>query len=369
VTPVRRGMAMSKDHYLPASLIARFSASESAPARKRRVIVAPIGRDGIFPQLAEDIGFISSLYTTAAPVTLPESLSVDQAMNGYEPRLPHTLNAVCNGQSITLEEWLRVLVPFVASLFVRGHDFKPRFESRPVVNRAMKDGLVFPDNTNGARLLEMNRLLALVICARWIVIHCDSTLNLITNDLGLTGSRHVITGETGWVIPINRSTAIQIVPANERPVAYWMGDVWGPLFEHQPISTPEVDSLNRSLAHLATRWIVGSDVPTVARYMGAKEMGPDQGVVVKDMWPQSHRVRLAHDDEWYRLVTVAVHGRHPSDLSTLQEVDVAAVARGFVPPKVVNLNTAEFPTGLFVKGQSIWLQLQDPKNYERYFYH
>lgn len=366
MTAVRRGVAMSKDHYLPASLIGRFSASEATPARKRRVIVAPVGRDGVFPQLAEDIGFISSLYTTAVPVTSSESTSVDQAMNGYEPRLPHTLDAVCNGQTITLEEWLRVLVPFVASLFVRGHDFKPRFESRPVVNRLMRAGLVFSDNTNSARLLEMNRLLALVICPRWIVIHCDSTLNCITNDLGLTGSRHVVTGETGWVIPINRSTVIQIVPANERPVAYWMGDVWGPIFEHQLIATPEVDSLNRSLAHLATKWIVGSDEPTVARYGAAKGMGSDQGIVVKDMWPQSNRVRLAHDDEWYRLVTVAVHGHHPSDLSTLQEVDVEAVARGFVPPKVVNLNSTEFPTGLFVKGQSIWLQLQVPTNYERY---
>lgn len=136
--------------------------------------------------------------------------SVDPLLHGYEPGLPDAMDLLEQATPIDLVTWLRILVPYVAGIFVRGHDFISRFMNRPVVEAAGEFNTV--DNANGARFIEFERMLAPVCCARWVVLHKNFGESFVLNDLGVTGTFDKITGERGWVLPIGKSSVLGVFP-------------------------------------------------------------------------------------------------------------------------------------------------------------
>jgi hypothetical protein len=121
---------MAGDHYLPAAFLARFSYEKSMPMRNRRVWVLRAGQTRAHPQRAEKVGFVNNLYYLRSPGFSSPDI-VDETWQGYEQRLGDALDILLDRSvpSIDAETWLRVLVPFVAGLFVRGPEFKKQYES------------------------------------------------------------------------------------------------------------------------------------------------------------------------------------------------------------------------------------------------
>jgi hypothetical protein len=139
---------MARDHYIPAAVLGRFSADSGSLVRERRLVVGRAGK--VFLAKAEDFGFVNRLYdVTSTGVWVSSGAedpgSVDKMISGHETELPAALDLLDSGARIPLRPWLRVLVPFVAAMFVRGKDFGARFERRPVVKASGASG---PDNTN-----------------------------------------------------------------------------------------------------------------------------------------------------------------------------------------------------------------------------
>src|SRR5438045_3616532 len=105
---------MPRDHYLPASVIGRFSADRTSSARERMVFVVRKGRKAAFLVKAAKIGFVHDLYEMAYPPFVGSDVrTVDQALNGYEPGLPFALDQLCQAAPMEATTWLRTLVPYI----------------------------------------------------------------------------------------------------------------------------------------------------------------------------------------------------------------------------------------------------------------
>ena len=359
---------MAKDHYLPASVIGRFSNDTIGRARERIVFVARKGRRAASPARAETIGYVNNLYRAETARLFGDSSrdedTVDPALNGYEPDLPLALDLLEGAMPLPMETWLRTLVPYVTSIFVRGADFAPRFMARPVMAALTDPGM--PDNANAARFIELERLLTPVCCARWVVWHRSGGEPLVLNNLGLTGTLDSDTGQPGWAIPISKTCLLSIYPRPQRSVAMYQGDAWWPLIEHVHLDSAQAHSFNDAMAHMATSYVAGATAELVERL--APLVGEHANdAALMDAWPFDHRTKLAHAKDWHRLVTATVGNRPPDQLTDLQTVDAAALGRSWCPPLGFLLNVRDFPTGLRLEGNVIQLTLDMPPNYESYF--
>jgi len=108
---------MARDHYIPASVLGRFSAGLGSRVRERGLVVGRKGK--VFEAKAEDIGLVNRLYdVSSARAVLPPGTedpgSVDGMMTGYEPDLPAALDLLDGGSQVPLQPWLRILVPFAS---------------------------------------------------------------------------------------------------------------------------------------------------------------------------------------------------------------------------------------------------------------
>ena len=119
---------MSKDHYLPASFIARFGALDKGSERKRDVKVWIARSDNLraVQERAASFGYANNLYGASGecPGTNMTIPSFDSWR--YETELNAILDNVSDQRPVMLSDWLHVLVPFVAGLFSRGLDFNQR---------------------------------------------------------------------------------------------------------------------------------------------------------------------------------------------------------------------------------------------------
>ena len=283
---------MPKDHYLPASLIGRFSTDNTASARQRSVYVLRKGRRSAFQAKAENIGYVNDLYRVPrSPIWDGTPTSVDPELHGYESALPSALDLLEQAAPIDLATWLRTLVPYVAAIFVRGHDFIPRFMNRASV--AAGGSINTADNANGARFIEFERLLSPVCCARWVVLHKNTGEPFVLNDLGLTGTVDTITGEHGWATPIGKHSVLGIFPKQKRSVAHYEADAWWAIIENRSLDGIKATGFNDTMAHLATSYVIGSDRSGVER-LGSIVGKHSDASALMDSWPIDYKARVAH---------------------------------------------------------------------------
>ncbi|SRR6266536_1275469 len=361
---------MPKDHYLPASVIGRFSADNAASARERMVFVLRKGNTAAFPTKAENIGYVNDLYRVSrAPVwsggQTGAQTSIDPYLHGYEPALPWALDQLEHAAPVDIATWLRTLVPYVASIFVRGYDFIPRFMARPSL-AALSEDHNTTENANNARIIELQRLLPLVCCARWVVLHKDSGQPFILNDLGLTRTVDAITGDLGWAVPIGRDSVLGIFPKQMRAVARYHAGEWWAITEYRRLDGIQAQGFNDAMARVATSYVIGPDrqvVEHLAPLIG--KHGDASGLM--DSWPFDHKTRVAHAQDWDRLVSATAGNPAPGDLGDLQTVDPKSLAGGWCPPVGLIVNMREFPTGLKRIGNVIRLTLDTPPDYRDYF--
>ena len=264
-------MRHPKDHYLPAAYLGGFSNSEERRLRKRTLWAARRHVGQAFRQSAENLGYSRGLYRLEEPIGANND--VNFAWERSEAELPRAMEelaqAAHRGTQIPARAWAK-LVPFIAGLFVRAPEFEARFEAR--MEDLLGDGfseMLCPDNTQTARLFELQRLYAPVMHAEWKLLINTSRRPLITNDLGYmlmagpapsgadtsakvaASTDGLSPGDIAYFVPLSRDIAaiLRFVP-DRRVIVWWdeqAADWWVDL-ESFEVNDEQVADANRDLA-------------------------------------------------------------------------------------------------------------------------
>ncbi len=353
---------MPLHHYLPASYLARFSPdSTTEPVRNRLLAVGDKKNQRCFNAPARRVGCIRNLYTLIDNSKSPEL--VDQIWTEYERHLPVAVDNLIQGR-LTAETWCRVLVPFVACMLVRGPDFNERFNTRSEFLRLQNPKFsLTPDNANVARLMELQRLLACVLAARWIVLTAYGGEDLITNDLGYSPFIHPENGGArGMAIPLGNKSILAIVPEMmDRPIARAIDDEWIPIIEHRDLLPANHQALNRAMAQNALRFVFGSDVSLIQQQI--------QGLTPALSSPEPRELgfpeellRPTFEFTWHRLVGAIQ--RHPSEKDGWDfRMDIKSMSTGWYPAIFWPANLVEFPSALRRVENTIQLKFYDAEIY------
>lgn len=256
-----------KQHFLPAAFIGRFSTETSGPRRQRRVWVRRRGEPEAFRVRAQDVGYEMDLYTLLDVDSDPAL--VDQTWSRVESQLPKALDELLASDLGYLDAhtWLETLVPFVTSLFVRGPEFNRRFESRleEMFGEPSERVARNIDNTNVARLFELQRLYAVVIRAEWRVVHFPPDTPLLSTDVGYSLTRNTADDRTGYVVPLDLTTALSLIRGPDRPTLWWRNRTWiaGPIM-HVSMPASQAETLNQTSARSAVEEIYGPTQDSVS---------------------------------------------------------------------------------------------------------
>jgi Protein of unknown function (DUF4238) len=363
---------MARDHYLPAAFLARFSSERTFPLRERRVSILRSEQAQAHRQRVENIGFIKNMYKQHDPHFLYPN-AVDSTWQGYEKRLGEALDTLIDPcvQSVNAEIWLRVLVPFVAGLFVRGPDFTRRYESTSLVKSVKEEAgeQWSPDSVNAARLIAMRRGLAPVIAARWTILYRSEPQVIITNELGYVNSRDTIgSSSVGWAIPLTPNTILKLTPCPDgygRKMLFCASDgEWRALIERGPMKPKTHIGLNRTVARYARDFMIGPTAQSVESYL-TDFRHPSPPDTLTPQAATSHRMQIVHENEWDRLVCAIA--RDPDELRDQQfKIDWNVVASDWYTIPLSAMNLPEFNTGLRLRGRSIVLDMTEVPGFTDY---
>lgn len=347
-----------------------FSRSDEGARRRRPVAVARRGSEHVRMDVPARLAHKEGLYDAGFPVWTAEGLDshrvVDRAWDTYEARLAELLEALERRDPIAATDWLSVLVPWVASMFVRDEGFASRFESRMGGVFGQRDD--HEQNTNSARLLEMHYLLAPVSAATWVVSHAPEGVDYITNDLGLsaaTGTDQLGRELHGWTLPISSSAALGIFITPTRWVMSAVDKTWIANIQHRDADGNEVVISNQLTAASCCRLIVGPDEATVEAFRSAMDaerpgFAGDPAINAMDGWfsiPTENK--RAHQYDWRHLVSVAAKQPVPGACFELDVIDVDAIVdSGWTAPLFFVINRDDGWSGLdVVDGPPLSIQL------------
>jgi hypothetical protein len=356
---------MPKDHYLPATFLASFSASIRTPRRDSILAVGDVlnGREP-FEQKAENVAYINDFYTLKQSIAWshgkqPGKRIIDETWNHYEPELESAIAAMITG-NIDALTWARTLVPFVASLLVRGPEFNHRFESRPVVAAFMQVFPDSPDNTHGGRVIELQRLLGPIACAKWIVAHVADGGKLVTNDVGFMGYINPKTGELGITIPLNSEFLLTLIPRRQGELMLNRNGMWYPIMIYTTRSGRHIN-LNAAMAAGAQRFVFGSDKKLVANAIAAL---PNDHVRKPTIEPAAVGFltgtdAAVHAYTWFRLISFLMRSPNQSDTAPF-DIDWSSVGKCW---SIVcrSLNRPIYPSALHQISDKVVFDFYDGK--------
>jgi len=260
---------MAFDHYIPASYLGRFS-TDTNPVRRKRRLWAVDKREKLLTQTtAREICGEQNFYALSPKNEDPRF--VDSEWSGYENRLNPALDNLIAGK-LDARDWLKTLVVFAAALLVRGRDFEARFDER-------FEGIDLPkylnrDNTNVARLMELQRLFASVIGARWLLLETSGNNAQITNDLGYTPFMNPQLGESGIAIPVSHKHILLVIACRKRTIAHVENGAWVPNIERNALEDDAHAMFLDSIAGCAQRYVIGPDETAMRKYLKAEATPP-----------------------------------------------------------------------------------------------
>jgi hypothetical protein len=275
---------------------------------------------------------------------------------GYEGPLPTALDRLADAGNVRIdaETWLRVLVPFAAALLLRGPDFEARFVERPVIRdlgRELMEGR--PD----ARPFELQRLLAPVLAAHWFVLHAEGEGYLLTSDEGWAPFLAPIDERVSCVVPIDRRTALALVPSAVRQLLVW-DDSIGWAMEPRHVRLPKDLHLafNEQLTAFATRQVFAPSLDTiepVKPILSRPSLGPLEPFPFGSL---GGRNGPPNEFTWHRLVSVIGKDVTDPELAYF-EADWRVVGAGWHPQVIHPFNLPEFPPTLHLQERSIHVRL------------
>lgn len=351
---------MPLHHYLPATFIASFSNdSSSYPRRNRTISVGDKQTGKIFRASAGNVAAINNLYTLVAKQSDQEMIEV--LWSKYEAYLDKAIDKLIEG-TIDAKMWIRILVPFVACMLVRGPDFNQRFEKRIQSLGIDPNGeYVSDDNVNFGRLLELQRLLGPVTVAKWVVIAISGASRLITNDLGYAPFANPFTREYGIAIPLDLTHILAVIPRTQGNVIVEKSGKWIPIIEYVEEKPDNQEGLNKALSSLAQRFIFGPDDDIVKKFLRRSQLDagshePEHLGFISDP------LARAHEFTWHRLAAALEH-QPDDDYSWDFSLDWEHLAKGWHPMVVLPTNLLEFPPALRREDDIICIEFYDSEVY------
>lgn len=354
---------MARDHYLPAAFIGRFSTDTYSEMRARRVWVNGHGRSGTRLERSSNIGVINNYYRL---IRVTPNDHVTNAWDRYEDRLTTALDELADStvSSVDATTWLRVLVPFVAGIFVRTPDFARKFEANGerLVDLLAATDTLRSDNTNMARLMAMHRVLSPIMAARWIVAQTNGPDPLITNDIAYVANQFgpPYNSPIGWSIPLNSTSVLQLIPCPDgrtRDIMFYAGSEskWRAFVEYTQLPLGNHVGLNRSISQSAHEFILGSTYDSVQSQAAERGKGKDTASTISPLMLTSHRMQIVHEFEWYRAVSAVKFSPGDNQISEF-EIDWAEVGRDWSPATIFMSPTLPtFTTGLSLRGRTLVL--------------
>jgi hypothetical protein len=344
-------MSGSKQHFLPATYLACFSADGGFPRRRRRLAQGDRVTGDCIWTAAGNLAKITDLYT------LEEHTNpgvVDDIWFEYERRLAECIDQLIAG-TISALDWASVLVPFVACLLVRGPDFDERLNERLLsLGFQPSDLEVRPDNSKQARIMEIQRLLAPVLVAQWTVITLREGEPLMTNDWAFVA----VAPGAGISIPLGRDHVLQVGPRTSGIIAKLESDTWKPVVRAVTTKTSDRLSFNRAMAENARRFLFGSNCALVKKYLPAA--APERPGLEPGHLGFVHGVHaVVHEFVWHRFVSALHKGITPNMNGWDFDFYFEGLKRGWVSPLMFPTNLPEFKPGLERKGNEIEVTLYD----------
>lgn len=345
---------MAKDHYLPAAFIGRFSKKHTAPARSRPLWVNSHRAGKIIQTTPNNIGFKRGLYN------LSNGKNIDKW--GYEQQLNRVLNNIGKSKEISLDDYLRVAVPFVTGLFVRGKEFNTRYENMPTIKHLMDSNLINPDNTNMGRAMRLQKMLAPVVGARWVVLHNHAnSMPILSNDLGLVPTVDMLTSDTGWAIPLDAYTVLGIFPSKSRRIATFHSGTWWAQVEHVYPDPQMFIGINNEIAKTASEFTFGPTRKSVEFTVATREKQPDDlAYIMEWSWAKmfTGRELTKYDFHWYYLAAIAHKNVLPEGAEpyrfTLEDVGIGEKWSPSIPLLPGDNNAS---TGIAFEKDSLYLDL------------
>jgi tetratricopeptide (TPR) repeat protein len=295
-----------------------------------------------------------NLYTLLDKPDDPEL--VDRIWSRYESRLSFVIDNLLSGH-LYHNDWLRVLVPFAACLLVRAPEFGDRIKNRMTPTDIIYDY----SGVNGARIMELQRLLAPILAANWIILTLQGDGQIITNDVGWTPYINRINGQKGMAIPLDRKHVLVLIPQMKRSILRVVGGKWVPIIEFDNLDPGAHLSLNDALSNAAQRFLIGPDDSSVMRHLRQSDQAP--------LLPEPHQLGFlsvdearAHDFTWHRLVSAVSKGS-TGKRSTSFDLNWPAIKSDWAPPVLIPDNLVGFPPALTRKGREIIVDFYNPEIY------
>jgi hypothetical protein len=192
---------------------------------------------------------------------------------GYESYVPRALDALeRRDQPPDARDWLRGAVVFVAGLFARGPEFQEEFAERlPASLRQESPRLGSPDHATGARVVDLQVLLAPILAARWAVVHFADDEDLVVSDRGYTLRMTPGGGLLRYAIPVSRQAALVLTPRDRGTPLLWSGSSWVVEVEHFDADPGDAAALNQATGAFARQAVFGSS------QHGVEQAGADLG--------------------------------------------------------------------------------------------
>lgn len=287
-----------KDHTVPASIIGSFSDSQEGSPRKRKVYY--LRREGMtspHPQRAETIGYVKGEYDSSF------GRAVDDLWDEYEGSLPELSEIFTQKKPLSINLWEKVLIPYVADLWVRSPGFRQNYENQfeALLPLSQEDEGKFKQSKKD--LVAMLRTTIRLECRRVFSLYSIDVLytsksNFILPDLGMAylrasedmfrkdyawekttnwcgeyrkdGNRYEI-NPPSFLVPLNNNIAVKMTPRQVIPTAIYK-DTSSGRQGYIPVRYIDCDScvrfengssvieeINKLLMGSALEWAVASD--------------------------------------------------------------------------------------------------------------
>lgn len=345
-----------RHHFLPASFLFSFAFLRKTNPRKSLIHMGDKTTQEITNCPIDSVGCITNLYTVSGDNSDLPGDFIEKVWNKYEDRLSYAIKKLING-SITASEWLRILVPFVAGLLLRGPDFDSRFTKR--IDDLNLSKYNSKDNTNYARLIELQRLIGPIAVAKWILIKVISDQPNITTDIGYAPFKNEEIGDIGMAIPLDLDHILLIVPQYERKILFLQKGIWLPIIEYFVDETNSNNKLNETMANYAQRFIYASDLGLIKKLITYKS-SMEISLEPEELGFLSSLYARAHEFTWHQLVTAVE--KDPSENSNSDfDIDISVLNKSWCPPLIFPMNLRKFPSALRREGDFISVHFYDPK--------
>ncbi len=319
---------MARDHLIPAVLIGQFAIPEdfTKKARDRGIYASTKNKRITERRRVEKIGFATNFYDHPP---LPSGIAAGETWNAYEDQIPAATIEVTKAGPFPLIDswiWLKVLVPLVAGLYVRGVDFTPaKRVGHFDVNGVLMP--ISPNNENAARMPEHIRLMAPLMGAQWTIIRraanskpfliSDLGYGLVAHGLRKDGSPRI----NGIMVPLTPDVAVQVERRHPGPraIAVGVGGNWKTPMRAQTMTASEVDAFNRGVCRNASDFVAGptSDLSGIDVAEFSKGRYPHPLVPLSKIWGTESDQTL-NGIEWFNVRKELSHP--PDDVVCVQLV-------------------------------------------------